>query len=74
MSQIEQLIARHRVDIDKVQTGVLDELPDPVFEAFYEFYLNNREMPYGVAKARTGDPYQWVNARVLEDVKSMELF
>ena len=36
----------------------------PQMEAFYsdlfEYFLNSGEMPYGTAKARTGDPYNWV--------------
>ena len=74
MSQIEALIKKHRVAIDQVQKGEIDELPQDAYEDFYEFYLRGGEIPYGTAKARDGDPYQWVNARVLEDVASFTLF
>lgn len=41
---------------------------DPKSDAFYEdlfkYYLNIGEMPYGVAKARTGDPYEWIGMRL----------
>lgn len=30
------------------------------FDDLYDFYLKNGEMPYGVAKARTDDPYNWI--------------
>ena len=33
---------------------------DNVFEDLYNYFLNSGEMPYGVAKARTGDPMNWV--------------
>ena len=26
----------------------------------YDYFCNNGEMPYGVAKARTGDPDAWI--------------
>lgn len=38
-----------------------------VFEKLYEYYLSSGEMPYGVAKARTGDPGEWVFDRVQQD-------
>jgi hypothetical protein len=41
------------------------------FDYFYEYYSNNGEMPYGVAKARTGDPYDWVDAKVTEDYEQL---
>lgn len=39
--------------------GDIDDNPD-FFEALYDYYLSNGEMPYGVAKGREGDPYTWI--------------
>lgn len=36
------------------------ELEENLYEALFDYYSQNGEMPYGVAKARTGDPYDWV--------------
>ena len=44
-------------------------LPDSLFEKFYNHFLNAGEMPYGTAKARTGDPQEWVEDRVYEMYK-----
>ena len=33
-------------------------------EALYEYYLCSGEMPYGIAKARTGDPAEWIYEQV----------
>jgi N-acetylmuramoyl-L-alanine amidase len=41
---------------------------DDLYEKFYEYYI--REMPYGTAKARDGDPYEWFYDRVLHDYGS----
>ena len=38
------------------------ELSDDAFERCYEFYLS--EMPYGTAKARDGDPLEWVHDKL----------
>lgn len=37
-----------------------------LFEELYEHYLNSGEMPIGVAKARDGDPLEWISDRVDE--------
>jgi hypothetical protein len=42
-----------------------DDLPEATIQHLYEHYLP--EMPYGVAKARTGDPYQWIQDRLERD-------
>lgn len=57
-----------------VELAELIELQDAGFsEALYyflfDFYCNNGEMPYGIAKARTGDPYEWLADRVERDFK-----
>lgn len=42
------------------------ELRDDLYEALYEHYTGTGEMPYGTAKARDGDPMNWVYAKVEE--------
>ena len=55
-------------DITSVVEGNLDfdELPRKLIDKLYEFYLP--DIPYGVAKARSGDPYQWM-AKRLDDLE-----
>ncbi|MCX7592612.1 MAG: hypothetical protein N2235_02410 [Fischerella sp.] len=55
-------------ELKKVANGELswDDLSDGLQERVYEFYLH--EMPYGIAKARTGDPYQWCKNRLCNDL------
>lgn len=37
----------------------------PVWQKLYDHYVfETHEMPYGTAKGRTGDPYEWVFHRV----------
>ena len=40
------------------------EYGTPLFLALYEHYSANGEMPYGIQKARTGDPEIWICARI----------
>lgn len=39
------------------------------FDELYEYYFLKGDMPYGVAKGRTGDPYTWVADRLEEVLK-----
>ena len=43
-----------------MKTG--DDFSDNLFDVLYGYYMD--EMPYGVAKARTGDPTQWLHDKV----------
>lgn len=43
---------------------ILDE--DELYQKLFEYYFD--EMPYGTAKARTGDPYVWVSERLEDEV------
>ena len=48
---------------DFEETG---NLSNELYDALYDYYVE--DMPYGVQKARTGDPYQWVADRVTADL------
>jgi len=39
------------------QTGELDQ---DLYEALFDYYSDAGEIPYGIAKARDGDPMEWV--------------
>lgn len=44
-----------------------ENIDSALFEDLYDFYF--REMPYGTAKARDGDPYQWIYNRLEEELQ-----
>ena len=48
---------------DFMETGELDS---DLYHALYDYYFD--EMPYGVKKARDGDPYEWVSNRLDQDL------
>lgn len=39
-------------------TGI--DLPDDLMEKLYDCFFESGDMPYGIAKARTGDPWEWI--------------
>lgn len=62
--------------VDQNESAVRDfidsgELPDELFDTLYEYYF--AEMPYGVQKARDGDPHNWIADRFSEDLRSLGL-
>ena len=48
-----------------IQTGDID---NDLYSALFDFYSNSGEMPYGVSKARDGDPYEWIFQRFTNDM------
>jgi hypothetical protein len=61
----EHLLKQHHADVDVfIETG---ELTDALFDVLYEYYFD--EMPYGVAKARTGDPHAWIADKFHEQLE-----
>ena len=55
---------RHEVENFK-QTG---DMSDDLYDALYDYYNHHGAMPYGVAKARDGDPYEWIGNRLARDL------
>lgn len=58
-NRVRAILVRHAIHTDEDLTSdfkCIDEL--------YEEFVNSGVMPYGVAKARTGDPMEWIIERV----------
>jgi hypothetical protein len=57
-SKLEHILNRFKHEVKQFeQNGELDQ---DLYEALFDYYSDAGEIPYGVAKARTGDPYEWV--------------
>lgn len=41
-------------------------ITDDMYDALFDYYTESGEMPYGTAKARDGDPMEWIEERVGE--------
>jgi hypothetical protein len=54
------LDANEVTDLDQIEYG------SEVYEDLYNYFANSGEMPYGVMKARTGMPDEWIVDRVFE--------
>jgi hypothetical protein len=66
--QLQAILDQYADSFAKFKSGGdLDENPD-FFDALFSYYLDSGEMPYGVAKAREGDPVQWIADRLEAEV------
>jgi hypothetical protein len=55
---IEHVLNRFKHEVKQFeQTGELDQ---DLYEALFDYYSDAGEIPYGIAKARDGDPMEWV--------------
>jgi hypothetical protein len=65
---LEQVIDAYPKDVRKFAIDG-DAMSDRLYESLYDYYVLNGEMPYGTAKARDGDPVEWVEDRFYADVQ-----
>ena len=68
-SNLEHIVTRFKHETKNFLNGA--DLDEDLYNALYDFYIDNGEMPYGVAKAREGDPYQWVSDHFADELASM---
>ncbi len=70
LSESLSAIARHygKEMRDFATTGKLD---DDLYDALYDYYFD--DMPYGVKKARTDDPYSWISDKLHAAIQSGEV-
>ncbi len=61
---LEGILSKYSTDYAKFKAGGdIDENQD-FFDALFAYYSESGEMPYGVQKARDGDPYEWITQRL----------
>ena len=69
--EVMAIMAKHPEDVAKMkQTGDLDSGSE-LYMDLYSYYLDSGEMPYGTAKARDGDPVEFIMDR-LDDLDMLE--
>ena len=68
-STLDYIIKTYQRDVkDFVKNGDMSEL---LYDALYDYYQD--DMPYGVKKARTGDPYEWIGQRFYDDLQGSDM-
>ena len=62
----DHLLDRFRHEVEQFKAG--NELDHDLYDALFDYYSQHGAMPYGVAKGRTGDPFNWVSERLAQDL------
>lgn len=70
MKTLRQVIGNDDI-AEQLKCGMMSCFDDEaLYEALYYYYAFERdEMPYNVMKGRDGDPVQWIDNRVAEDLE-----
>ena len=63
---LSHILNRYKHEVRNFEEG--GELDRDLYDALYDYYSANGEMPYGVQKARTGDPDEWVADRLADEL------
>jgi hypothetical protein len=66
---IEMILAEYPAEWARFQEDQDFSDYGPLYEALYEYFCNTGEMPYGVMKARTGDPDIWIRDRIVRYIE-----
>ena len=62
--EIKAIMMKHPEEAKKLKaTGDID-MDSQLYMDLYSYYLDSGEMPYGTAKARDGDPVEWILDRL----------
>ncbi len=46
-------------------------MSERLYGSLFSYYCGTNEMPYSVAKARTGDPYEWIDDKFTSCVEKL---
>jgi hypothetical protein len=59
--EVKKILEQNDVtELEQIEYG------SEVYEDLFSYYMNSGEMPYGVMKARTGMPDEWIIDRVYD--------
>ena len=69
-STLDHIIQTYQRDVrDFMQNN--GDMSEHLYDALYDYYFD--DMPYGVKKARTGDPYEWIGQRFYDDLQGSHM-
>jgi hypothetical protein len=69
---IDHILNRFKHEVKQFEQG--HDLDSDLYEALFDYYSDAGELPYGIAKARTGDPFSWVSDKLADHLGVNEGF
>jgi hypothetical protein len=61
---IDHILNRFKHEVGQFEQG--NDLDSDLYDALFDYYSDKGEIPYGIAKARTGDPFSWVSDKLAD--------
>jgi hypothetical protein len=58
------IVRNNRESYNAVKAGDCLSNHDKLYTELYNHFASNGDMPYGIMKARTGDPIEWIMEQV----------
>ena len=63
---LDHILNRFKHEVKQFEQG--GDLENDLYDALYDYYSDKGEIPYGIAKARTGDPFEWITDRLDQEL------
>lgn len=63
---LKHIVQRFPKEVKDFVAG--NDMDTDLYHSLFDYYSMHGEMPYGVAKARDGDPFDWITQRFDQDV------
>jgi hypothetical protein len=60
------IMDRFKHEVDQFEKG--GDLDNDLYYALFDYYSDHGEIPYGIAKGRDGDPFEWVTDRLDQEL------
>jgi len=60
------IMDRFKHEVDQFEKG--GDLDDDLYYALFDYYSDHGEIPYGIAKGRDGDPFEWITDRLDQEL------
>lgn len=62
----DHILSRFKHEIKQFESG--DDLDTDLYHALFDYYSDRGEIPYGIAKGRDGDPFEWVTQQLDQEL------
>jgi hypothetical protein len=63
---LSHIMDRFKHEVDQFEKG--GDLDDDLYYALFDYYSDHGEIPYGIAKGRDGDPFEWITDRLDQEL------
>lgn len=63
---LSHIMNRFKHEVDQFEKG--GDLDSDLYYALFDYYSDHGEIPYGIAKGRDGDPFEWITDRLDQEL------